>query len=424
MKRVEMFVQAISEAIAAMSVHINRYFQSLLNVVREQTGDRQGDIAPMLRLDAKQRDRRSFDDVRTAWTTLAEFFEVIAAAMSRLTTALGKLSQYNVPNHDDFVSSAQAAARHLEELNALLRQFTLEPDTNTVYWAHIGQSDGRSDNLVIHAAPLHVGILTAQHLWHTKESVILTSATLRTQDNFDYIRERLSAEDAQGLEVGSPFDFRQSTLIYLPTDIPEPTDKQGYQRAVERGIIELASALNGRVLVLFTSYAQLRQTAQAIAPRLALGSIAVYDQSDGGSRQSLVEGFKTNEKAVLMGTRSFWEGIDIPGESLSALVIVRLPFAVPTDPVFAARSETYSDAFNDYAVPDAILRFRQGFGRLIRTRTDRGVVTVFDSRVITKKYGENFLAALPECTHQRGPLEGLAGAAKAWINPVGDSSSL
>jgi DNA polymerase-3 subunit epsilon/ATP-dependent DNA helicase DinG len=185
---------------------------------------------------------------------------------------------------------------------------------------------------------------------------------------------------------------------------------------VERGIIELAAALNGRVLGLFTSYTQLRQTAQAIVPRLSLGNITVYDQSDGSSRESLLEGFKSTEKAVLLGTRSFWEGIDIPGESLSALVIVRLPFAVPTDPIFAARSETYSDSFAEYAVPDAILRFRQGFGRLIRTKTDRGVVAIFDSRVLTKSYGASFLEALPECTVQQGPLSLLPDAAKNWLS--------
>jgi DNA polymerase-3 subunit epsilon/ATP-dependent DNA helicase DinG len=224
----------------------------------------------------------------------------------------------------------------------------------------------------------------------------MTSATLQTRGNFDYIRERLNGEQVATTEVGSPFNYRESTLLYIPNDIPEPNNRNAYQQAVEKGIVELAAALNGRVLALFTSYTQLRQTAQAITPRLALGDIAVYDQSDGTSRQALLEGFTSAQKAVLLGTRSFWEGIDIPGEDLSALVIVRLPFAVPSDPVFAARSETYQNSFNDYAIPDAILRFRQGFGRLIRTSTDRGIVTVFDRRIISKGYGVNFIEALPE----------------------------
>ncbi len=183
-------------------------------------------------------------------------------------------------------------------------------------------------------------------------------------------------------------------------------------------MIELTAALNGRVMALFTSYTHLRQTAQAITPRLALGNITVFDQSDGSSRQSLLEGFKSTERAVLLGTRSFWEGVDIPGESLSALVIVRLPFSVPTDPVFAARAETYSDSFNDFTLPDAILRFRQGFGRLIRTRTDRGIVAIFDGRVLSKRYGSTFLASLPDCTVKTGTLTDLPQAALDWLDQV------
>lgn len=155
--------------------------------------------------------------------------------------------------------------------------------------------------------------------------------------------------------MASPFDYRRSTLLYLPDDMPEPNERSAYQLAVERGIIQLAMALKGRVLVLFTSYTQLRQTAQAITPRLALGNIAVYEQGEGNSPQALVDGFKATEQAVLLGTRSFWEGVDIPGELLSGLIITRLPFSVvPTDAIFAARSETYKDAFGQYSMPDAV----------------------------------------------------------------------
>ena len=216
--------------------------------------------------------------------------------------------------------------------------------------------------------------------------------------------------------VDTPFDYENSTLLYLPTDIPEPNSYPHYQNMIERGIIELATALDGRLLGLFTSYAQLRQAAQAIEPRLALGGISVLDQSSGSSRQLLIDSFKSTEKAVLLGTRSFWEGVDLPGDDLQAVVITRLPFAVPSDPVFAARSETFENSFLQYAVPDAILRFRQGFGRLIRRRTDRGVVVILDKRVTTKRYGRAFLESLPHCTVRRGPLSKLADAAKEWVD--------
>jgi ATP-dependent DNA helicase DinG len=197
--------------------------------------------------------------------------------------------------------------------------------------------------------------------------------------------------------------------------MPDPDDRYRYQEALEEAMIELAVAANGRLLGLFTSYTQLRETAQSITPRLALGNISVFDQSDGTSRQALLDGFKTTERAVLLGTRSFWEGVDIPGDDLSVLVIARLPFAVPTDPIFAARAETFENSFAQYAIPDAILRFRQGFGRLIRTKTDRGVIVVLDHRILSKNYGHFFLDSLPECTVARHPLSQMAEEVKQWL---------
>jgi ATP-dependent DNA helicase DinG len=170
------------------------------------------------------------------------------------------------------------------------------------------------------------------------------------------------------------------------------------------------------MLVLFTSYAQLKRTAKVITGSLTDEDILVYEQGEGASANALLESFKSTERAVLLGTRSFWEGIDIPGEALSVLVIVKLPFAVPSDPLVAARAETYDDPFNEYHLPDAILRFRQGFGRLIRTQADRGVVVVLDRRLLTKSYGRAFLESLPACTRKIGPLSELPGSAIKWLN--------
>jgi len=216
------------------------------------------------------------------------------------------------------------------------------------------------------------------------------------------------------LAVGSPFDYKSSTLVYLVTDIPEP-GQPGFQAALDQGMIALAKAMQGRMLALFTSYASLKATSKGITAALNQADILVYEQGDGSSRRQLMENFKGAERAVLLGTRSFWEGVDIPGESLSCLAITRLPFAVPTDPIFAARSETFEQPFMEYSVPDAILKFRQGFGRLIRTKTDRGVVAVFDKRLLTKQYGQTFLQSLPDCTVRRGPYADLAKAAAAWM---------
>jgi ATP-dependent DNA helicase DinG len=170
------------------------------------------------------------------------------------------------------------------------------------------------------------------------------------------------------------------------------------------------------MLVLFTSYAQLKRTSQNITGPLVEDDILVYEQGEGASANTLLETFRESEKAVLLGTRAFWEGVDIPGEALSVLVIVKLPFDVPSDPIIAARSETFEDPFNEYQLPEAILRFRQGFGRLIRTLSDRGVVVVLDKRILSKRYGRSFLESLPQCTVHIGSVRDLPGLATRWLN--------
>ena len=176
--------------------------------------------------------------------------------------------------------------------------------------------------------------------------MILTSATMTTHGSFDYIRRTLGAEIADELALGSPFDYESSTLLYLPEDIPEP-NQPGHQPALNRALIATAKATGGRMLVLFTSYAALKRTSQGITSHLAKEDIYVLEQGEGASPNTLLESFKSTERAVLLGTRSFWEGVDIPGEALQIVVITKLPFDVPTDPLIAARSEMYENSFNE-----------------------------------------------------------------------------
>jgi len=412
-EQIEAYVQAVSDSVRAMSRHAETYFAALYRFLDSAGLLRRNEYVAQVRITPAMRQQAGWEQVEMAWTVLSQFTQAISSAMVRLARGLSGLHEFDVLDYDDLLSSVQAAARHLESVHVQLGAFTETPDPNMIYWVELPQD---REQIAIRAAPLNVGPLLEEHIWEPKHVVVLTSATLRTNGSFDYIRDRLSAYQIKEAVIGSPFDYERATLVYVPTDMPDPSQRDEYQRYVERGLIELAAATQGRLLALFTSYVQLRQTAQAITPRLALGNITVFDQSDGTSRQTLVEGFKQTERAVLLGTRSFWEGVDIPGDDLSALVIVRLPFAVPSDPIFAARSEQYENSFMQYAVPDAILRFRQGFGRLIRTQSDRGVVALFDNRVITKRYGQAFLDSLPSCTVRRGPLADLPRAATAWID--------
>lgn len=411
LKSVVTYIESVGEALVVMRSHVSQLFKTLNTIADENQEERFYENYINLRIESAQRKNRAFNLAYNRWETLTEFFDVIITALTRLKKAVGKFNQQK--RFDHLEKHLESTTQYLQSTYQHLRQFFTQADENLIYWL---SGEVVSEYLTLNIAPLHVGRLIQQHLWGQKKSVVLTSATLNAHDDFQYIKDRLHAHPVKAMDVGSPFNYRESTLVYVPNDIPEINDKQGYQKAVEKGIIDLSVALGGRVLVLFTSYAHLRQTAQTVYPILEQHGITLYDQSDGSSRNSLLEGFKSAERAVLFGTKSFWEGIDIAGDKLSALIIPRLPFAVPSDPIFMARSELYPESFLQYALPDAILRFRQGFGRLIRTSTDRGVVAILDARVLTKRYGVAFLEALPDCTMRDGSLDNLPIVAREWLD--------
>jgi len=351
--------------------------------------------------------------IEIQWEQLGETLTAVAKSLYHLGAGLDELEDFDIPEREDLASAANAASRRCDDIVQKVTGLVFKPDPLTIYWAQV-KSDGERASL--RAAPLHVGPLVQKYLWHAKESVVMTSATLTTAGDFHYIKGRLNADEADEMAVGSPFDYETSTLLYLVNDIPEPMDRAGHQKAVEHGLVKLCTATRGRALVLFTSYAQLKQTAQAIRDPLVRAGIEVYDQSDGASRTTLLDSFKSSDGGVLLGTKSFWEGVDVPGEALSVLVIVKLPFDVPSDPIVAARAETFERPFDEYTVPEAVLKFRQGFGRLIRSKSDRGVVVIFDRRMLTKQYGRIFYDSLPACTRKIGPLAQLPALAAKWID--------
>jgi DNA polymerase-3 subunit epsilon/ATP-dependent DNA helicase DinG len=215
--------------------------------------------------------------------------------------------------------------------------------------------------------------------------------------------------------VASPFDYQQSTLLYLADDIPEPSSS-GYQQRLNETLYGLCTATRGRALVLFTSHAALQATARAIKQPLEDEGIVVLGQRIDGSPRQLIERLRTTPNIVVLGTATFWEGVDIVGPALSLLVITKLPFSVPADPVFAARSELFDNPFTQYAVPQAVLKFKQGFGRLIRSGRDRGVCAVLDRRVLSKRYGESFVQSLPDCTIRIGSMYDLPDEAANWLD--------
>ena len=407
-------VQQATDLAFRFQALVRRFFQSIDYFLQEQReGQPVGSYSHQERIVDATRTQPAWGEVEAVWDEAELALRPLVELLNTLTAGLAEIQEALAEEDQELYGSLANLYRRFYELHANLNALVFEPSEDQVYWAEI-QPNGYQ--LSLHAAPLHIGPLMRRNLWHEKSSVIVTSATLTTAGEFDYLHGRLEATEAYELALGSPFDFETAALLYLVNDIPEPSDRSGHQRAVETGLINLCRATGGKALVLFTSYDQLKRTSQAIAPALAKHDILVYEQGEGASAHTLLETFRTAERAVLLGTRAFWEGVDVPGEALSVLVIVKLPFDVPSDPIIAARSETFEDPFYQYALPEAILRFRQGFGRLIRTQFDRGVVVILDRRILTKRYGKQFLDSLPNCTTRNGSLAELPRAAASWLN--------
>ena len=414
MAALQQLVQKAADLAFRFDSQMTAYFQAMNAFLEEQRDGRPlGTYPQQARVVPSTRTLPIWVDVEISWELADETLKSLMEILRELRTPMRELADQENDEAEDMWGSLGNMFTRLMEIEHNVQGLTLMPDNNMIYWVEI-----HPQYLEIHlnAAPLHIGTLMEKYLWFQKESVILTSATLTTNGEFEYLRHRLNAEDADELVVGSPFDYETASLVYIATDVPEPSDYNGHQRAVEAALTTVARASGGRMLALFTSYSQLQRTSDRISPLLAQDDIQVYEQGEGASANMLLETFRETERAVLLGTRAFWEGVDVPGEALSVLMIVKLPFDVPSDPIVAARSETFEDPFYQYALPEAILRFRQGFGRLIRTQTDRGVVAVLDKRVLTKRYGRSFIDSLPTCTFKQGLLADLPKLTEKWLN--------
>ncbi len=314
--------------------------------------------------------------------------------------------------HEDLGIELGLAIRAGAELAILLQTAISTPSRDQIYWIERGQVSNRPE---LHSAPLHVGTMLSEELFAPLRTIVLTSATMTTEGTFDYLAERIGVEQPDELLVASPFDYQQSALLYLADDIPEPS-APGYQQRLHEALIGLCSATRGRALVLFTSHSALQAAARAIKEPLEEEGIIVLAQRIDGSPRQLIERLRTTPSVVLLGTTTFWEGVDIVGPALSLLVITKLPFSVPSDPVFAARGELFEEPFSQFAVPQAVLKFKQGFGRLIRSGQDRGVCAVLDRRLLSKRYGASFVQSLPDCAITIGSTYDLPSAAADWLD--------
>ncbi|HUY60723.1 MAG TPA: helicase C-terminal domain-containing protein, partial [Candidatus Dormibacteraeota bacterium] len=313
---------------------------------------------------------------------------------------------------DNAAHECRIAGEALESFAGQLA-LTLAPDPEAeemVAWAELGPGE----QAALRLAPVDVGSRLAARLFDPCATVVLTSATLAVAGSFDYIRQRLHLADGEELVLTSEFDYLHQALLVLPGDMPAPDDPARPEALAEL-VAGVARAVGGRTLVLFTAYASLRAVHVALAPRLGGEGIVVAGQGIDGSRNQLLRAFRRHPRTVLLGTSSFWEGIDIPGDALQCVVIDRLPFPVPSDPLYRARARHLRDPFRELALPQAVLRLRQGFGRLLRTTRDRGVVVLADSRLTTRDYGPTFLEALPRAGVSRGPAAAVPEVVEQFI---------
>ena len=408
--RAEGFAAALRSEVERARLAVYQLWTQLKTFVERTSRDNSYDLR--VRLTPDQRKSAGWITVQGAWEQVMLPLAEIGRGLAKLEEHIRGLEDKELIDYDVLVLQLGGYANWAID-TALAGAALMYGDPDSIHWV---AWDKQRDTLRLHQAPLHVGPLLHEKLFAHKAAVVLTSATLSIDHTFDYVKDRLGLNDApiEEVQLESPFDYPRSTLLYLPTDMPEPNDKT-YQETLENTLIELAKATGGRMLVLFTSNSALRQTYRAIQEPLELHDIVVLGQNIDGSRRSVLQRFKETPRAVLLGTSSFWEGVDVVGDALSVLVVAKLPFAVPNDPIFAARSDGFKDAFSEYAVPQSILKFKQGFGRLIRSKDDRGIVAVLDRRLLSKRYGQQFLGSLPQTTTQRGTLQGLPLAAARWL---------
>ena len=403
----------IAASLPALAARVDEALDALAELLRRFAADQVDDAFGQerrLRLTSGRRAQPVWSEVEIQWEVVWDALRALDTRLAALHDALEQAA-LDVPDLDSLAADVEQMRALILDRAEVGGRLLTQTDDGMIVWLTTSERTGA---VSLAAAPLHVAERLAEEFFGRKRSVILTGATLCTEGRFDYLRGLVGLDDADEACFGSPFDYRRAVRLLLPTDFPAPTDP-GFQHAFNEALIDLVLASEGRALALFTSHGALRRTARDVRGPLAEAGIHTLAQGIDGSPARLVGELLRNPRALLLGSASLWEGVDLPGDTISLIVIARLPFTVPNDPVFAARSELYEDSFYEYALPQAIVRFRQGFGRLIRRRGDRGVVAVLDGRITSRRYGESFLRSLPPAEQRRVPATEFGALTAEWL---------
>ena len=326
---------------------------------------------------------------RFAFDNRDQFLEGNRAAYSAMVNAHVRL-ETELQRIKDRPEEINNLARRASELRATLEAVVEGKDRNCVFWW-----ERRGRGLFLEASPIDVSALLREKLFEKVDTIVLTSATLAVSGTFDFLKRRLGIDHCTERVFPSHFDFKNQAILYTPLHLPEPREADFGRRAADE-VVEVLKATRGRAFVLFTSYQQMRDIYERVRSRVRFPLL----MQGHAPRNALLERFRSTAHAVLFATSSFWQGVDVQGEQLSAVIIDRLPFAVPSDPVVAARirqlNEDGGNAFVEYQVPQAVIALKQGFGRLIRATSDRGVLVMLDPRLVRKQYGRQFFESLPD----------------------------
>lgn len=420
-------VEGIIDAVLAAREATNELFSVIGEMVIQAGRIGEESWTSTLRLTDRVRNGRLWDAVDSARSNAGGRLMALANGLADLGATLEETQPFFTRNLDSILADLNKYSSRCHEFARVIDFVLTGEGEDWVHWIeHTRRSDWTRGTLK--AAPIEVGSLLSEQLFTPLRSVILTSATLSVHGSFQHLKQRLGLDllpperVACGV-VDSPFEYRKQALLCVPDDLPNPKEagEEGFVAAMEPFLVDILTVTRGRALVLFTSHKMLRQVYSRLREPLEERGLFLLAQGLDGSRSRLVEEFRNREGSVLFGSASFWEGVDIPGEDLSCVVMVRLPFAPPTEPVTEARIESLGrrglSAFEHLSLPQAVIRFKQGFGRLIRSKRDRGVVVVFDSRISANRsrYGVQFLRSLPSPASVIGPRRRIIEEIVRWL---------